>query len=295
MNYKQLIVCLLVVFVCVTGCVSVPVKEGPRVKPFSSVKEAAKFMASDIDKKFQSSNKSIVFGFFTTLDEKNCSLLCKQLEEYLRIYLKCKQTINYEKYLKLKQYWATIGSYDLVKNEAIKMYLNTAHCLVTGTLVLKEHNNVIDILVTGNDSLTGTQLFSTEAALDYSNPDIRQAWEEKELVEYGTGFAQNESMAYQAAKILCGLDFVKRYVPARIVEKTTINDKEIASHIVEQHLEGWVHPGIGYEDEDQLKIPIKQTRSGKYKATIECKLKQSQLDEWVQTQAAAAGLTLKNQ
>jgi hypothetical protein len=341
MYFKQLIVCMVIAFVCLAGCAPSGVQQGRSkkyehfgrtdfettdeyVKIFPSVREVSRYLAQDIENKFSTSNKSIVFGFFTTLEKKNRSLLCEQLEHFLRNYLNCKQSIDYETYQKLKKYWSTVGSYGLIQDESIKMFLNTAHCLVTGMLVLEKNRNIINILINGNDSLSGDKLFSTEAALDYSHPDIKRAWDtisaqsdntihenrtipgmrrlelaqrsyqDKTLVGFGTGYGENELMAYQAAKVLCGLDFVTRYVPARIAEKTTIKDKEIASHIVKQNLKGWVPPGIDYEYKHQLEVPIKQLRPDRYEATVGGKLKQSRLDEWVQTQAVAAGLTLKN-
>jgi predicted DNA-binding protein (MmcQ/YjbR family) len=368
MYFKQLIVCMVIAFVCLVGCAPSGVQQGGSnvyvhggethidignedMNVFPSVKKAAKYMAHNIDNQFGTSNKSIVFGFFTTLEKKNRSLLCEKLEEYLKTYLKCKQTIDYERYLKLKKYWAAVGSYGLIKDDTIRMYLNTAHCLVTGTLVLKKHKNVIDILVVGTDSLSGEQLFSTEAALDYSNPDIRDAWGkmsersdnvihghsqiseygstnipqrtlqsdnmlhtsqqmpvrsinsqrsprncpgQDDITSYATGYGKNEPMAYHAARVLCDLNFVREYVPPRIVEHTNIKDFEMAKHVVEQRLEGWVPPGIKHEYQHELKHPIKPTNDGKYKSIVGCWLNAYKLDEWVQTQAVAAGLTLKN-
>jgi len=356
MYYKQLIASILIIFLCLTGCTAPSgvqvgrstVHEhsarrdfegvGEHIKIFPSVREVSRYLSQDILSKLNAHDKTVVFGFFTTLDKKNRSLLCEQLEQFLRNQLDYSQTIDYETYLKLKEYWGAIGSYGLATDDSIKMYLNTAQILITGTLILEKNQKLIHVLINANDSLSGEKYFSSQAALDYSNPDIRDAWHsmssqpdntihgnrqmpvyknknrqvpiyknlqiakgpsqhlsynDEELIGYGTGYGENEAMAYIAAKTLCSAYFVEQHVAARLSQIVEVEGATAKNHILKKNFEGRVPPGIQYEFQHNLKNPIKRKENGTYEATVEGKLKQSKLDEWIQIRAVAAGLKLK--
>jgi len=168
---------MLLAMICfVFGCAAAKTQ---KVEEPLMLKIATK-IAQEIEKSYiKDKHGPMIVGYFTELNGYEQNHLCTQLESSLRNVLKCPQKIDFDAYIRLQKYWKMVKKDSFDPGHAIKGLLEDAHCLVSAQLILYKNEKVISALIFGHDTQTGTQLLSANATIDYSDPDIKDAWENK--------------------------------------------------------------------------------------------------------------------